>query len=238
MAEPRLQLRGLRAGYDGVPVLFDVDLDVAPGEIVILVGGNGAGKSTLLQAVIGTVAVLDGEVRFAGQRINRWPVARRTRAGISYSPEGRRVFPSLTVRENLDAGASYVPTRRLGERRAEVFGYFPTLADRCGQVAGTLSGGEQQMLAIGRALMAAPDLILVEEPSQGLAPVIVDRVYETLQRICLDRGTSVVIAEQFQQLRSYDCDRVVVIDKGVVTTRERLDPLPTEVIRSRPGPGP
>ena len=92
------------------------------------------------------------------------------------------------------------------------------------------------MLAIGRALMAAPDLILVEEPSQGLAPVIVDRVYETLQRICLDRGTSVVIAEQFQQLRSYDCDRVVVIDKGVVTARERLDPLPTEVIRSRPGP--
>ena len=213
---PRLQLSGLRAGYDKVPVVFDVDLDVAPGEIVILVGGNGAGKSTLLQAVVGTVAVLGGEIRLSGQRIDRWPVARRIRAGISYSPEGRRVFPTLTVRENLDAGASHVPTRRLPERRAEVFEYFPTLSDRSTQRAGTLSGGEQQMLAIGRALMSAPELILVEEPSQGLAPVIVDRVYATLQQICLDRGTSVVIAEQFQQLRAYDCDRVMVIDKGVV----------------------
>ncbi len=218
MAESRLQLRGLRAGYDRVPVVFDVDLEVAPGEIVILVGGNGAGKSTLLKAVMGTVAVLAGEIRYEGERMEKWAVARRTRAGVSYSPEGRRVFPTLSVRENLDAGASHVPTRRLRERRAEVFSYFPILSDRSTQLAGTLSGGEQQMLAIGRALMSGPDLILVEEPSQGLAPVIVDRVYETLQRICLDRGTSVVIAEQFQQLREYDCDRVVVIDKGVVST--------------------
>ncbi|WP_019877383.1 ABC transporter ATP-binding protein [Sporichthya polymorpha] len=215
-AEPRLSLRGLRSGYDRVPVVFDVGLDVNPGEIVILVGGNGAGKSTLLQTVMGTVAVLGGDVRYDGRSIARWPVARRTRAGISYSPEGRRVFPTLTVRENLDAGASHVPTRRLPERRAEVFSYFPTLADRSAQIAGTLSGGEQQMLAIGRALMTDPALILVEEPSQGLAPVIVDRVYATLQKICLDRGTSVVIAEQFQQLRAHDCDRVFVIDKGEV----------------------
>jgi ABC-type branched-subunit amino acid transport system ATPase component len=220
VAEPRLRLSGVRAGYDRVPVVFDVDLDVAPGEILILVGGNGAGKSTLLQSVMGTVSVLAGEIRYEGDRINRWTVSRRTRAGISYSPEGRRVFPTLTVRHNLDAGASHVPTRRLRERREEVYGYFPILAERSGQVAGTLSGGEQQMLAIGRALMADPALILVEEPSQGLAPVIVDRVYETLQRICLDRGTSVVIAEQFQQLREYDCDRVVVIDKGVVRPYE------------------
>ncbi len=216
LASPRLQLTGLRAGYDRVAVVFDVNLEVAPGEIVVLVGGNGAGKSTLLQAVMGTVSVLAGEVRLDGRTISRWPVARRTRAGVSYSPEGRRVFPTLTVRENLDAGASHVPTRQLRNRRAEVFDYFPILSERAGQSAGTLSGGEQQMLAIGRALMSGPDLILVEEPSQGLAPVIVDRVYETLQRICLDRGTSVVIAEQFQQLREYDCDRVLVIDKGIV----------------------
>ncbi|GAA0624423.1 ABC transporter ATP-binding protein [Sporichthya brevicatena] len=214
--EPRLSLRGLRSGYDGVPVVYDVDLDVNPGEIVILVGGNGAGKSTLLQTVMGTVAVLGGDIRYDGRSIVRWPVARRTRAGISYSPEGRRVFPTLTVRENLDAGASHVPTRRLPGRRDAVFSYFPTLTDRAGQIAGTLSGGEQQMLAIGRALMSDPALILVEEPSQGLAPVVVDRVYATLQRICLDRGTSVVIAEQFQQLRPHDCDRVLVIDKGEV----------------------
>ena len=222
MSEPRLDLTGVRAGYDRVPVVFDVDLAVAAGEILILVGGNGAGKSTLLQSVMGTVSVLGGEIRYDGKRINRWPVARRTRAGISYSPEGRRVFPTLTVRHNLDAGASHIPTRRLRERREEVFSYFPILADRSAQLAGTLSGGEQQMLAIGRALMGSPDLILVEEPSQGLAPVIVDRVYETLQRICLDRGTSVVIAEQFQQLREYDCDRVVVIDKGVVRPYESV----------------
>ncbi|MBA3741590.1 MAG: ABC transporter ATP-binding protein [Sporichthya sp.] len=216
VADPRLELKGVRAGYDRVPVVFDVDLGVAPGEIVILVGGNGAGKSTLLQAVMGTVAVLAGEIRYDGKRINRWPVARRARAGISYSPEGRRVFSTLTVRENLDAGASHIATRRLRDQRAEVFSYFPILSDRSDQLAGTLSGGEQQMLAIGRSLMSGPDLILVEEPSQGLAPVIVDRVYGTLQRICLDRGTSVVIAEQFQQLREYDCDRVVIIDKGMV----------------------
>ncbi len=217
---PRLQLTGLRAGYDGVAVVFDVDLTVAPGEIVILVGGNGAGKSTLLKAVIGTVAVLGGEISYEGARINRWATHKRTRAGISYSPEGRRVFPSLSVTENLHAGASHLSGRDLAMRRAEVVGYFPILADRADQAAGTLSGGEQQMLAIARALMSGPDLILVEEPSQGLAPVIVDRVYSTLQRICLDRGTSVLIAEQFQQLREYDCDRVLVIDKGTVTARE------------------
>ncbi|MGQ0623360.1 MAG: ABC transporter ATP-binding protein [Sporichthyaceae bacterium] len=215
-ASPRLSLHQVRAGYDKVPVLFDVDLAVNAGEIVILVGGNGAGKSTLLKAVMGTVAVFGGQIAYEGRAITRWAPHKRTRVGISYSPEGRRVFPSLTVGENLQAGAAHCPTRELAARSGEVFSYFPALADRRTQLAGTLSGGEQQMLAIGRALMGRPDLILVEEPSQGLAPVIVDRVYETLQRICLDRGTSVLIAEQFQQLRSYDCDRVLVIDKGTV----------------------
>jgi branched-chain amino acid transport system ATP-binding protein len=219
---PKLILENVRAGYDGVAVLFDVNMEVWPGEIVVLCGGNGAGKSTLLKAIMGTVSVFGGEIRYDEQRINRWASHRRTKAGISFSPEGRRVFATLTVKENLHAGASHVPTSQLSERRQEVYEYFPILGRREEQLAGTLSGGEQQMVAIGRALMSRPDLILVEEPSQGLAPVVVDRVYLALQRICVDRNVSVVIAEQFQQLRVNDCDRVLVIDKGTVVPYESL----------------
>jgi ABC-type branched-subunit amino acid transport system ATPase component len=219
---PKLAIQDLRAGYDGVAVLFDVNFDVWPGEIVILCGGNGAGKSTLLKAIIGTVSILGGEVRLDDQKINKWPPHKRTKAGISFSPEGRRVFATLSVKENLHAGGSHVPTGELEARCQEVYEYFPVLGERQDQLAGTLSGGEQQMLAIGRALMPRPDLILVEEPSQGLAPVMVDRVYHSLQRICLDRNVSVLIAEQFQQLRENDCDRVLVIDKGTVVPYESL----------------
>lgn len=219
---PKLSLRNVRAGYDGVAVLFDVNVDVWPGEIVILCGGNGAGKSTLLKSIMGTVQVLGGEIRYDDQKINRWACHKRTKAGISFSPEGRRVFPTLTAKENLDAGASHFPTSALPARRAEVYEYFPILGRREDQLAGTLSGGEQQMLAIGRALMSRPELVLVEEPSQGLAPVMVDRVYVALQQICLDRNVAVVIAEQFQQLREHDCDRVLVIDKGTVVSYESL----------------
>ena len=227
---PKLALRTLRAGYDRVPVLFDVDLEVWPGEIVILVGGNGAGKSTLFKAVMGTVQVLGGDVLLDDVRINKWAPHKRTKAGISFSPEGRRVFPNLTVKENLYAGASHVATVKLRERLREVYHYFPILGEREEQLARTLSGGEQQMLAIGRALMPRPDLILVEEPSQGLAPIMVDRVYTALQQICLDRGVSVLIAEQFQQLRQHDCDRVLVIDKGTVVPFESLSVDDTDVV--------
>jgi ABC-type branched-subunit amino acid transport system ATPase component len=219
---PKLAVQDLRAGYDGTAVLFDVNFDIWPGEIIVLCGGNGAGKSTLLKAIIGTVQVLGGEIRLDDHRINKWAPHKRTKAGISFSPEGRRVFATLTVKENLHAGASHVPTGQLAERCREIYEYFPVLGEREDQLAGTLSGGEQQMVAIGRALMPRPDLILVEEPSQGLAPVVVDRVYHALQRICLDRGVSVLIAEQFQQLRENDCDRVLVIDKGTVVPYESL----------------
>jgi branched-chain amino acid transport system ATP-binding protein len=227
---PKLALRSVRAGYDRVPVLFDVDVEVWPGEIVILCGGNGAGKSTMFKAIMGTVACLGGDILLDDVRINKWAPHKRTKAGIAYSPEGRRVFPNLTVQENLYAGASHVPTLKLRERCREVFEYFPILGERLEQLAGSLSGGEQQMLAIGRALMPRPEVILVEEPSQGLAPVIVDRVYAALQQICLDRGGAVLIAEQFQQLRQHDCDRVLVIDKGTVVPFESLDIADKDVV--------
>jgi ABC-type branched-subunit amino acid transport system ATPase component len=217
-----LEVRNLRAGYDGMPVLHDVSFEIRRAEIVILLGGNGAGKSTLLKSIMGTVQILGGEIRFEDQPIRRWSSPKRTRAGISFSPEGRRVFPTLTVRENLLAGASHLPRPDLPGRLDEIFGYFPILSERQNQVASTLSGGEQQMVAIGRALMPRPSLLMVEEPSQGLAPVIVDRVYEALQAICLERGVAIIVTEQFQQLREYDCDRVLVIDKGTVVPYESV----------------
>ncbi len=219
---PKLAVRGLRAGYDGMPVLHNVDFEIWPAEIVILLGGNGAGKSTMLKAIMGTVQVLGGDILFDDQAIRRWSSPKRTRAGISFSPEGRRVFPTLTTKENLLAGASHLPKSELPARLAEIYNYFPVLGEREDQMAGTLSGGEQQMVALGRALMPRPSLLMVEEPSQGLAPVIVDRVYEALQAICLERGVAVIITEQFQQLREYDCDRVLVIDKGTVVPYESV----------------
>ena len=219
---PLLSVQSLGAGYDGMAVLFDVSFDVRPGEIVTILGGNGAGKSTLLKAIMGTVQVLAGGVAFDGENMRRWSSPKRTRRGISFSPEGRRVFPTLTVKENLYAGASHVPSREMPARLAEVYHYFPVLGDREDQITGTLSGGEQQMVAIGRALMPRPRLLMVEEPSQGLAPVIVDRVYEALQEICLSRDVAIIITEQFQQLRAHDCDRVLVIDKGTVVPYEQV----------------
>ena len=219
---PLLSVRNLRAGYGGMAVLFDVSFDIVPGEIVILLGGNGAGKSTMLKAVMGTVQVLGGEIRFDGQNVKHWSSPKRTRVGMSFSPEGRRVFPTLTVKENLVAGASHVPTAELPARLAEVYQFLPVLGEREDQVCSTLSGGEQQMVAVGRALMPRPRLLMVEEPSQGLAPVIVDRVYEALQAICLARDVAIIVTEQFQQLREHDCDRVLVIDKGTVVPYESL----------------
>jgi branched-chain amino acid transport system ATP-binding protein len=219
---PLLEVHNLRAGYDGMAVLFDVSFDVRPGEIVIILGGNGAGKSTLLKSIMGTVQVLGGTITFDRENVRHWTSPKRTRRGMSFSPEGRRVFPTLTVKENLFAGASHIPGSELPARLEEVYHYFPVLGERENQVTGTLSGGEQQMVAIGRALMPRPRLLMVEEPSQGLAPVIVDRVYEALQEICLSRSVAIVITEQFQQLRAHDCDRVLVIDKGTVVPYEQI----------------
>jgi ABC-type branched-subunit amino acid transport system ATPase component len=197
-------------------VLHDVNFTAFAGQIVTLVGLNGAGKSSFLKTLMGTVTAIGGRINLLGQNVTDWPTYRRVGAGIAFTPEGRRVFANMTVEGNLLLGAASLPRAKERANLPRVLGLFPELSPRLQQRAGTLSGGEQQMLAIGRALMAGPRLLLVEEPSQGLAPVVVDRVYEALLGV-LAEGVAVVVAEQFQQVREDVSDRILVIDGGTVT---------------------
>jgi len=191
-----LQLTGVDVAYGDLPALTGIDLVVESGETLSVVGANGAGKTTLLRTVSGLLRARRGEVRFEGERIDRLPCHRVVERGVVHVPEGRKVFPSLTVRENLELG-SY--TRAAKARRADslerVFALFPRLRERIVQAAGTLSGGEQQMLAIGRALMARPRLLMLDEPSLGLAPIVVTEIFRTIAEINR-AGTTVLLVEQ------------------------------------------
>ncbi|MGQ0843132.1 MAG: branched-chain amino acid ABC transporter ATP-binding protein [Sporichthyaceae bacterium] len=213
---PILETKNLSVGYGQYVVLGNVEISLRGGEVVSLVGLNGTGKSTLLKTLIGTLPVLAGDMVLAGHTVTSWPAHRRIEAGVAFSPEGRRVFANMDVENNLLVGAASRPKSAERAGLAQVLELFPELSGRLTQRAGTLSGGEQQMLAIGRALMSAPRLLLVEEPSQGLAPVIVDRVYEALANIAAG-GVAILIAEQFQQVREEASDRILVIDAGRVT---------------------
>ncbi len=220
-----LEVRQLVAGYAGQAVLHRVDLEVRGGEVVTLLGANGAGKSTLLKTVMGTVPVIRGEIRLLGENISGWAPHKRVAAGIGFSPEGRRVFANLSVEENLLIGATSLSKSHRRDQLAASGELFPILAERLDQRAGTLSGGEQQMLAVARAMMTSPRLLMVEEPSQGLAPLIVDRIYETLRAIAAGGEVAVLIAEQFQQVREDASDRILVIDKGEVVPDSELQPV-------------
>jgi branched-chain amino acid transport system ATP-binding protein len=191
-----LQLAGVDVAYGDLPALRGVDLVVEPGETVSVVGANGAGKTTMLRTISALLRPRRGEVRFEGERIDRLPCHRVVERGVVHVPEGRKIFPSLTVRENLELG-SY--TRAAKARRAEsldrVLALFPRLRERATQAAGTLSGGEQQMLAIGRALMTLPKLLMLDEPSLGLAPLVVQEIFHTIGAINR-AGTTVLLVEQ------------------------------------------
>ncbi|HEX3829235.1 MAG TPA: ABC transporter ATP-binding protein [Sporichthyaceae bacterium] len=213
----------LRVGYGSYVVLHDVNFTAFAGQIVTLVGLNGAGKSSFLKTLMGTIPAIGGRIDLLGADVTNWPTFRRVGAGIAFSPEGRRVFPNMTVSGNLLLGAAALPRAQERSHLTRVLALFPELSGRLEQRAGTLSGGEQQMLAIGRALMAGPRLLLVEEPSQGLAPVVVDRVYEALVGV-LSEGVAVVVAEQFQQVREDVSDRILVIDGGTVTEYRESGP--------------
>jgi branched-chain amino acid transport system ATP-binding protein len=208
-----LELSAVRSGYGNLPVLFDVDLALASGELITVLGANGAGKSTLLKTILGAVPARAGEIVFNGERTTHMPAHRRVEAGIALSPEGRQVFPSLTVKENLLAGTHGLAKPEVVPQLERVFDLFPRLEGRIGQRAGSLSGGEQQMLAIGRALMSKPRLLLVDELSLGLAPIVVERLYGALRELCA-RGLAVIVVEQSHQLVAGFADRQLVLDKG------------------------
>jgi branched-chain amino acid transport system ATP-binding protein len=191
-----LAVSGLHSGYGRIEALHGIDIDVAEGEIVTLIGANGAGKSTLLMTICGEPRARAGRIVFDGADIAHlapWHIAAR---GVAHVPEGRRIFARMTVMENLLLGAATAPTRSIDDSLVQVFELFPLLAERVGQRGGTLSGGEQQMLAIGRALMARPRLLLLDEPSLGLAPLIAKRIFAAIGEINARQGVAVFLVEQ------------------------------------------
>ncbi len=212
-----LELHQVSAGYGGVDVVHGIDLTVRAGEIVTLVGANGAGKSTLVKTISGVVPARAGTIAFAGQRIERLAVAARMRRGIVHVPEGRQIFAGLTVGENLALGG-YVHRGRAedaGARLAAVTARFPALRDRLTGLAGNLSGGQQQMLAIGRGLMADPKLLILDEPSLGLAPRLVGEMFD-LVRGLREQGIAILLSEQNAQMSLAIADRGYVIENGRV----------------------
>jgi branched-chain amino acid transport system ATP-binding protein len=196
MTQPLLQVRGVQTFYGKIQALKGIDMEVNPGEIVTLIGSNGAGKSTLMMTICGTPRARTGSVHFDGANITQTPVHKIAQMGISQSPEGRRIFPRMTVLENLQMGAIVSDPKFFDEDLALVFKLFPILEKRQQQRSGTLSGGEQQMLAIARALMARPRLLLLDEPSLGLAPLIVKQIFEAIRDLNRSQGLTVFLVEQ------------------------------------------
>jgi branched-chain amino acid transport system ATP-binding protein len=209
-----LEVEDLRAGYGSVPVLQGVSFAVAEGETAVMFGLNGAGKSTTVNAVAGLLKPWGGTVRFDGEVISGKPATDIVKRGVALSPEGRRVFPALSVRTNLELGA-WTNRKVMKQQMERVFGYFPRLEERADQLAGTLSGGEQQMLAIGRALMSKPRLLLIDEASLGLSPKLTQTVFQVVDQIN-DDGTTVVIVEQNVGVLPY-ADQALVMQKGTIT---------------------
>jgi branched-chain amino acid transport system ATP-binding protein len=214
---PLLQLQNLQISYGGIQAVKGIDLDLWAGELVCLIGANGAGKTTTLNAIAGVLPVAGGDILYAGDRMNTVPAHKRLRKGVALVPEGRGIFTRLTVEENLRMGA-YTRNDKAGiEADLErVYTMLPRVKERLHQVAGTLSGGEQQMVAIGRALLSRPRLLLLDEPSMGLAPLVVEKIFEVVQAVARE-GVTILLVEQNANLALEFAQRGYVMESGKVT---------------------
>ena len=221
-----LKIRSLDVAYGGLKALSDVSLDVEEGQLVAVVGPNGAGKTTLFKAISGVVTPIAGEIVYKGRSLRAVAPDERAKLGIAHVPEGRQVFASMTVMENLEMGAYARRGRvRWSDLLPSIMEIFPLLAERRDQLAGTLSGGEQQMLAIGRGLAAAPDLLMLDEPSMGLAPAIVDAIFDRIEYIRRTQGLTILLVEQRVVEALELCDRGYVLETGRTITQGSHDVL-------------
>jgi branched-chain amino acid transport system ATP-binding protein len=216
---------GLRAGYGGKPVLQGLEIEVRESEIVAVIGRNGVGKSTLMKSLIGLVPPMDGSIVFRGEAIEALPAFRRARLGIGYVPQGRDVFPRLTVGENIAVGAA-IKGRLTDQAKKNIIATFPILGERWSQAAGTMSGGQQQQLAIGRVLVADPDLILLDEPSEGIQPNIVQDIARDMVALNRKTGVTIILVEQNLDMIRAMAQRCYVMEKGRIVAdldRSALD---------------
>ena len=221
-----LEVDDIHTFYGNIEALKGISLTVEEGECVTLIGSNGAGKSTTLRSISGLTPPRTGDIVFQGENITRTPPAEIVKLGISQAPEGRRCFPRMTVRENLDMGAYLRRDKEIDSDMDRVFDLFPRLLERERQKAGTMSGGEQQMLAIGRALMAKPALLLLDEPSMGIAPILVERIYETIAEINR-QGTTILLVEQNANYGLAVSQRAYVLETGAVAMSDSSATLRT-----------
>ncbi|MCX7822298.1 MAG: ABC transporter ATP-binding protein [Syntrophobacterales bacterium] len=226
-----LVIDNLHVYYGGIHAVKGISLKVDKGQIVTLIGANGAGKSTTIRAIVGLVRPKVGSILFKGQVIHKAPTHEIIRQGIGISPEGRKIFANLTVMENLELGAYHLPKGEFKERVEWVFSLFPRLSERKRQFAGTLSGGEQQMLSLGRALMGKPELLLLDEPSLGLAPLVVEEVFRTIEEINR-KGTTILLVEQNAMAALTIADYAYVLETGSIVLEGRgIDLLEDERVK-------
>ena len=218
-----LEVHEIHSFYGNIEALKGISIEVDEGEIVTLIGSNGAGKTTTLRSISGLTPPREGSIKFEGRELGETAPQEIVRLGISQAPEGRRCFPRMTVRENLELGA-YLRNDSIDSDLDRVYDLFPRLKEREKQKAGTMSGGEQQMLAIGRALMAQPRLLLLDEPGMGLAPILVERIYETIEEIN-DQGTTILLVEQNANSALEVSDRGYVLETGTVALTDKSSKL-------------
>jgi urea transport system ATP-binding protein len=222
-----LDVESITAGYGSTPILRGIDLTIRPGEIVAVIGRNGVGKTTMMRSLIGQLPVWRGSIKLNGTEIAKLPPERRAQKGIGYIPQGREVFPRMTVEENLAIGEMINGTR--GRKLYDlVYSYFPILAERKRQAAGTMSGGQQQLLAIGRALIGNPDLLLLDEPSEGIQPSIVEEIGRVMLQINNELGTTILFVEQNLDMIMAMTQRCYVMDKGRIVAE-----LPSHALAER-----